>query len=116
MRPEELTTLLRTRPFTPLRVHMTDGRTYDIRHPDQVLDLRGRIDIGIGPDPQTGVLDRVDHCSMLQVARVPETIAFATKPRQGPAMLERARLASTMARGGPAIDGPVPTRTTAGGL
>jgi hypothetical protein len=72
MRPEELTALLRTRPFNPLRVHMIDGRTYDIRHPDLILVLRGRIDIGIGPDPQTGVLDRVDHCSWPQVMRVEE--------------------------------------------
>ncbi len=72
MRPEELTSLLRTRPFTPLRVHMTDGQTYDIRHPDQVLVLRGRIDIGVAPDPATGVLDRVDHCSLLHVVRVVE--------------------------------------------
>ena len=72
IRPEELTSLLRTRPFLPLRIHMTDGRTYDIRHPNQVLVLRGRIDIGIGPDPQTGVLDRVDHCSLQHVARVEE--------------------------------------------
>jgi len=72
MRPQELTALLRARPFIPLRLHLIDGRTYDIRHPDQILVLRGRIDIGIGPDPQTGVLDRVDHCSLQHVARVEE--------------------------------------------
>jgi hypothetical protein len=70
MRPEELTELLRVRPFVPLRAHLTDGKSYDIRHPEQVLVLRGRADIGIGADPVTGVLERVEHCSLLHVVRV----------------------------------------------
>src|SRR5262249_43541964 len=61
MRAEELTALLRVRPFVPLRIHMTDGQTHDIRHPDQVLVLRQRVDIGLQPDHNTGVLERVEH-------------------------------------------------------
>lgn len=72
MRPEELTELLRKRPFVPLRIHMTDGETYDIRHPDVVLVLRQRVDIGLRPDPATGVLERVEHCSLLHIVRVEE--------------------------------------------
>ena len=63
MRAEELTELLRSRPFVPLRLHWTDGQTYDICHPDLVLVLRQRVDIGLQPDPATGVLERVMHCS-----------------------------------------------------
>lgn len=51
MRSEELTELRRTCPFVPLRIHLTDGATYDFRHPDQVLVLRQRADIGMQPDP-----------------------------------------------------------------
>ena len=72
MRAEELTELLRTQPFVPLRIHLTDGQTYDIRHPDLVLVLRQRVDIGLQPDPATGVLDRVAHCSLLHIVRVEE--------------------------------------------
>jgi hypothetical protein len=72
MRAEKLTALLRVRPFVPLRIHMTDGQTYDIRHPDQVLVLRQRVDIGVQPDPNTGVLERVEHCSLLHIVRVEE--------------------------------------------
>lgn len=72
MRAEEFTQLLRARPFVPLRIHMTDGKTYDIRHPEIVLVLRSRLDIGVGADPTTGVLDRVEHCSLLHVVRVEE--------------------------------------------
>jgi hypothetical protein len=72
MRAEELTELLRRRPFVPLRIHLTDGQTYDVRHPDVVLVLRQRVDIGLQPDPQTGVLERVAHCSLLHIVRVEE--------------------------------------------
>ncbi len=70
MRAEELTELLRARPFVPLRIHLTDGQTYDIRHPDLVLVLRQRVDIGLQPDPATGVLERVAHVSLLHIVRV----------------------------------------------
>jgi hypothetical protein len=72
MRAEEFSQLLHKRPLAPLRIHMTDGNTYDIVHPEQVLVLKSRIDIGIGGDPKTGVLDRVENCSRLHVVRVEE--------------------------------------------
>jgi hypothetical protein len=72
MRAEELMELLRAQPFVPLRIHMTDGQTYDIRHPDMVLVLRQRVDIGLQPDPATGVLERVEHCSLLHIVRIEE--------------------------------------------
>ena len=72
MRAEELLELLRVRPFVPLRIHLTGGQSYDIRHPDSVLVLRARVDIGLLPDPATGVLERVEHCSLLHIVRVEE--------------------------------------------
>ncbi len=72
MRPEELLKLIRTRPFAPLRIHMTDGQAFDIAHPDQIIVLRSRVDIGVEPDRKTGVVQRVEHCSLLHVVRVEE--------------------------------------------
>jgi hypothetical protein len=84
MRAEELMGLLRVRPFVPLRIHMTDGHSYDIRHPDLVLVLRQRVDIGLQPDPATGVLERVEHCSLLHIVRV-EELPPATPAGDAPA-------------------------------
>lgn len=70
MRAEELSELIRTRPYVPLRLHMTDGTVYDIRHPDNIMVLRGRVDVGRGGNPQTGVIDGVDHLSLLHIVRV----------------------------------------------
>jgi len=78
MRPEELKELLKTRPFIPLRIHMSDGKAHDIHHPDNVLVLRGRIDIGVGADPASGVLDAVEHCSLLHVVGIEELPTSST--------------------------------------
>jgi hypothetical protein len=83
MRPEELTALLRHRPFAPLRVHLTDGHFYEINHPEQIIVGRSRVDIGIAPDPATGVVDHVEHCSLLHIVRI-EPIATLTQSNNGP--------------------------------
>jgi hypothetical protein len=33
----ELLQMLRNRPFAPFRIHLADGTTYEIRHPELVL-------------------------------------------------------------------------------
>lgn len=81
MRPEEMIQMLRRKPFTPIRVRMTDGRTYDIHHPDQVIVLKQALDIGVAADPATGVAERVDRCSLLHVIRV-EEIGAQPMPQQ----------------------------------
>jgi hypothetical protein len=72
MRAEEFKQLLKRSPFVPLRVCMTDGKSYDIRHPDNIIVLHQRIDIGVGAGTTTGVADRVEYCLLLHVVRVEE--------------------------------------------
>lgn len=36
MRPDELVEHLRRRPFVPFRLHLTNGATYEIRHPELI--------------------------------------------------------------------------------
>ena len=79
MRPQEFKELLNTRPFVPLRIHMSDGKYYDIHHPEFVLVLRSRIDIGIAEDAENGILERVEHCSLLHVVRVEELSPVETR-------------------------------------
>jgi hypothetical protein len=70
MRPEELTALLRRRPFVPFRIHMTDGHAYEIHHPEAMMVSRSYAVIGLQPDPETGVVDRSELCAMLHIVRV----------------------------------------------
>jgi hypothetical protein len=79
MRPEELSGLLRRQPFIAIRIHLSDGMTYDVRHPENVMVLRARINIAVDRDATTGVVGRVDFVSLLHVVRV-EDMAAAVPP------------------------------------
>jgi hypothetical protein len=72
MRPEELTALLRKRPFVPLRIHMTDGHAYDIPHPELMMVGRSHALIGLRPDHVTGVVDRTDSFALLHIVGIEE--------------------------------------------
>jgi hypothetical protein len=37
MRPDDLQTILRLRPFKPFRIHLSNGLTYEIRHPEMAV-------------------------------------------------------------------------------
>jgi hypothetical protein len=78
MRPDELLAFVRARPFAPLRLHCTDGTTYDVHHPDQVIVLRGRVDVAVGADCETGAAERVDRVSLPDVVRVEQLSASTT--------------------------------------
>ena len=70
MRPNDFLELLRAHPFAPFRIHATDGRTYDVRHPDQIIVLRSRLVLGAGGDG--GIAEHLEHLSLLHVVRVEE--------------------------------------------
>jgi hypothetical protein len=36
MTPDDLRSLLHEQPFRPIRLHMSNGRTIDVRHPEMV--------------------------------------------------------------------------------
>ncbi len=67
---QDLLDLLRARPFVPFRLYATDGRTYDVRHPDQALVLRTRV---ILPVPSsTDLPERSEHLALIHVIRAEE--------------------------------------------
>lgn len=70
MRAEDLLEFHRRRPFVPYRIYVTDGQTYEVRHPDQVIVLRSRIVIGLGGE--NGVPDHLEHIALVHVVRIEE--------------------------------------------
>ena len=70
MRPEELRHLLDRKPFVPIRLHSTDGTTYDIRHPEMALLTRSTVEIGLPEDEASKIADRVVYCTLLHIVRV----------------------------------------------
>ena len=82
MRAEELMQLVRRKPFQPFRVHVTTGQHYDIRHPEFIIVQRQSAEVGVDPDPKTGVVDRVEYISLLHVVRF-QNIDSSAAPQKG---------------------------------
>jgi hypothetical protein len=78
MRAETLEELLRRRPFVPIRLHLSDGTTCDIRHPEMALLTRSTVDIGVAEQDGTTIADRVVNCSLLHVVKVENLDGQAT--------------------------------------
>jgi hypothetical protein len=71
MRPSDVLELVRGQPFAPFRIHATDGRTYDVRHPDQIMVLRSRAVLGV-PERDDDVPDRTEHLALVHISRIEE--------------------------------------------
>ena len=47
MRRDDLTEALRASPFRPFRLYVSDGSTYEIRHPEMLMVTRQSVVVGI---------------------------------------------------------------------
>ena len=79
MRPAQILAHLRKQPFAPIRVFLSDGCSYDIRHPELAAVSRAEVVIGLGPT-EDDVPDRFAYCDPLHITRI-EPIN-GTTPRQ----------------------------------
>ena len=70
MTAEELVELLEERPFTPLRIHLADGRVREIRHPEMALVSESHVAIGIPRDDASKVAVRMTFCSIPNIVEV----------------------------------------------
>jgi len=69
MRADEISEHLRRQPFRPIRVHVSDGSTYGVRHPE--LMYVSRTEVVIGLDPGTDVIpERSVYRDPILVARI----------------------------------------------
>jgi hypothetical protein len=73
MRPEDLKALRDRTPFVPFQITFTDGRTVAVPHRDFLMISKHTLEIGISPDPATGLPEQVIYASPLHVVRVEET-------------------------------------------
>jgi hypothetical protein len=71
MRAEEIRQHLDAEPFTPFRLCLSDGSSYEIQHPDQVLVTTWSVEIGVPEQqPQSRIYNRIAHCSLLHIVKV----------------------------------------------
>jgi hypothetical protein len=76
MAPEELLAVLRERPFHPFRISLTDGRKFDVPHPEMVLPGRRSAVLGLPAPGDTGPLyDRRITLDLLQFVSIEPIVA-----------------------------------------
>lgn len=81
MRSEDVREFLQRRPFQPFRVTLTDGRTYDVFHPEMAMVGRSSVALGMPSPPRSEpIYDRlitVSHLHIMQIEPL-ETTAAST--------------------------------------
>jgi hypothetical protein len=71
MRPEDFRDSLRKQPFQPFRVTLTDGRTYEVHHPELAMVGRSVVILGLaGPHEPEPVFDRHVTVSLLHIMQI----------------------------------------------
>jgi hypothetical protein len=71
MRSEDIREFLQKKPFQPFRVTLTDGRTYEVRHPELAMVGRSTIAIGLPAAGDTSpIYDRLVTVSLLHVMQI----------------------------------------------
>ena len=68
MRPAELIEFLAERPFVPLRMHMSTGRTHDVRHPE--LAIVGQDVLALGVETDESEFPRIRMVSISHINEV----------------------------------------------
>ena len=82
MAPEELRDVLRTQPFQPFRLVMTDGQAYEIRHPDLMMVGRRSAIVGLPGQPGRTFYERTVQVDLLHVIRLEPLEAAPSAPQR----------------------------------
>ena len=68
MKPEELRTCFEPKPFRPLRIHLKDGRTFDVRFRELVIVGHDYLAVGIpAPLERDAIYDNVEHVQLEEI-------------------------------------------------
>jgi hypothetical protein len=81
--PDELFAVTRRRPFIPFRLHVSDGSSFDVRHPDSILVSRRSAVLAV-PDDPTQPADRFATVALVHITRLEELVGTPTNG-EGPA-------------------------------
>lgn len=69
MRANDLRNLLRAQPFRPLRIHLSDGTVFEVRHPDMVIvgASTAEVDLPSDPDQERRAIVSLTHIAWVEV-------------------------------------------------
>jgi len=69
MRPIDLRSHLQTQPFRPFRVHLSNGASYDVRHPELMVVSRTEVAIAANPG-EDELPERLVYCDPLHITHI----------------------------------------------
>jgi hypothetical protein len=67
---EELKARVRQRPFIPFRIVLTEGTSYQIRHPDLIMVGKRSAVVGLAKDPEADFYDATILVDLLHIVRL----------------------------------------------
>jgi hypothetical protein len=79
MNAPELVSLLKEHPFRPLRLHMSDGRSFEIRHPEMAWVSIHTVHLGRPSAEDQRIAEQVEYLSLRHVVSV-EPIDSSVSP------------------------------------
>jgi hypothetical protein len=84
MRSEDIREFVSRQPFQPFRITLTDGRTYDVLHPELAMVGRSNVAVGlVRPGDQEPIYDRLVTVSLhhiMQVEPIPGDFSSTNGP------------------------------------
>ncbi len=80
MRPGQIRDHLKIQPFRPIRIHISDGSSYDIRHPEMAYVTASQVMIALEMS-EDDLPDKVVFCYPVHITRI-EALDGA-KPKRG---------------------------------
>jgi hypothetical protein len=69
MDPDELFEKVRHRPFEPFRIHVSDGTSYEVKHPDQIMVGRRSSHVGLSRNGE-GPFQKIAIVANIHIARI----------------------------------------------
>ena len=78
MTRKDLLNRIRQKPFAPFRLIVSEGATYDIRHPEQIMLARDSVTIGI-PSESDDFYETTTLVDLIHVVRLEPVPAQAAK-------------------------------------
>lgn len=70
MSPKEIIELQRERSFPGLRIHISDGASYEVRHPELMLVTPGRVYIALPPLKDGVPTGGAVYCDPVHITRI----------------------------------------------
>lgn len=67
MTADELIELLEELPFQPIKLHLSDGRMREIRHPEMAIVSETLVAIGVPRDEDSRIATKITYCSLPHV-------------------------------------------------